>query len=62
MKIDIDEAIKALELDKTCDFEGDQQILEAALQLGIEALKRIQRQRKDLHISERRLLPGETED
>ena len=62
MKIDIDEAIKALELDKTCDFEGDQQILEAALQLGIEALKReIQNRQADYH-KPKVFLPGETEE
>jgi len=37
----IDEAIKILELEKTCDFEGESQDLDDALQLGIEALKAI---------------------
>ena len=63
MQINIDEAIKALELDKTCDFEGDQQILEAALQLGIEALKRIQKGRATLNWPFcDRPLPGETDE
>ena len=60
MIINIDEAIKALELDKTCDFEGDQQILEAALQLGIEALKVIEIHRTSGCLGLNFRLPGET--
>ncbi len=61
MQINIDEAIKALELDKTCDFEGDQQILEAALQLGIEALQKVKKARRYRMPEESILLPGEKE-
>ena len=59
MQISIEEAIKAMELDKTCDFEGDQQILEAALQLGIEALEKLKKSRHYKLPSSAILLPGE---
>ncbi|KKM93642.1 hypothetical protein LCGC14_1206290 [marine sediment metagenome] len=62
MKINIDEAIKALELDKTCDFEGDQQILEASLQLGIEALNQIKELRTHGLNTAAPTLPGETDE
>ena len=58
----IDEAIKALELDKTCDYEGDQQILVAALQLGIEALERVKDERHPDGWMGPSLLPSEAED
>ena len=61
MKITIDEAIKALKLDKTCDFEGAQEILEAALQLGIEAMERIQAIRPYSNCDQSYYLPGEEE-
>ncbi len=60
MQISIEEAIKALELDKTCDFEGDQQILEAALQLGIEALQQLKELRTHGLNTAAPTLPGET--
>lgn len=44
----IDKAIEILKLDKTCDFGGDADELEDAIQLGIEALKRVKAQRGPL--------------
>lgn len=58
----IDKAIEILTLDRTCDFEGDANDLEAALQLGIEALKYIERLRSIFYTSVIPPLPGETEE
>ena len=55
----IDEAIEIMELDKTCDFEGNAEALEAALQLGIEALKRCQILAKNDTYWAKRPLEGE---
>ncbi len=62
MTITIDKAIETLELDKTCEFEGDEQILTDALQLGIEALKKIKVARHYNVPSSAVLLPGENND
>ena len=57
----IDKAIELLrEVDEGCDPDaciGEKE----AVKLGIEGLKRIQRQRKNLQPHEIKLLPGETE-
>ena len=60
MKLD-----KAIEIQSDSAYGGSttfNQDFKDSQKLGIEALKRIQRQRKDLMPSERKLLPGETEE
>ena len=58
----IEKAIEILELSKNMDFEGCSHDLEAAHQLGIEALKRIQEYRQDPQFPTWVLiLPGESE-
>lgn len=57
----IDEAIRILKLSNADLAYETQKEKAQAKKLGIEALKRIQRQRKDLLPHERILLPGETE-
>ncbi len=56
----IDEAIKILELDKDCEFEGSANDLEDALQLGLEALKRVKLLRTSASYPHDKLLYGET--
>lgn len=55
----IDEAIQILTLDKKCEFEGDARDLEDALQLSIEALKRLEVYRNRHPELIWQLLPGE---
>ena len=56
----IERAIEILELDIKMEFEGCSDEIEAALRLGIEALKRLQDNRKDPEFDHWVLLPGET--
>ncbi len=57
----LDKAIEILELDKNCDYEGSSADLEAALQLGIEAMKRLREHRTEHIDITFRALPSETE-
>jgi hypothetical protein len=57
----IDEAIKLLEIELAPFVTLSTHGTKDAIKLGIEALKRIQRQRKDLFTNEIKLLPGEAE-
>jgi hypothetical protein len=58
----IDEAIRIIQENAAwLDIESSKGLFQA-LQLGIEALKRIKRQRLDLAPAERKPLPGETEE
>ena len=60
MKIEM--AIVILELSKNMDFEGCSDDLEAAHQLGIEALKRLQDNRRSPWSKDGHPLLGETEE
>jgi len=61
-KMTIDEAIKQLEDHAAPIYPQHPQKLQAALELGIEAMKRCLRLRSDKHCSPIKPLPGETED
>ncbi len=56
----IDEAVEILTLDKALEFEGSALDLEDALQLGIEALKRVKLLRTSASYPHDKLLYGET--
>lgn len=55
-------AMEILELSKNCEFEGDAEELEQAEQLGIEAIKAVQRGRARGGWIGNVYLPGETEE
>ncbi len=61
MTITIDEAIKVL--DRTHPKVGSfaNPVINEAVQLGVEALKLIKKERKNPHVWFNSLLPGETE-
>ena len=56
----IEKAIEVLTQDLTCDFEGSNDDLVTALQLGIDALQRLQENRLDPEFDHWTPLPGET--
>jgi len=59
--MNIQKAIEIITLDLTCDFEGEGADLEEALQLSIEALKRVEGNRHYPQPTVYPFLPGETE-
>jgi hypothetical protein len=58
----IDEAIKRLEVFKKDTSEGAPELLDDAIQLGIEALRREKQRRENPRWGLPPLLPGETEE
>lgn len=59
--MNIDEAIKKIEKVLKGASEGQRVVMDiVALQLGVEALKRVQEARKTAYFTNRTLLPGET--
>jgi len=58
----IDEAIEILDLEISCDFEGNEKDRQDAVKLGIEALKHIYELRHHHNVLPDYLLPGETEE
>ncbi len=56
----LEKAIEILEEDKNWDYEGVSEDLENALQLGIEALKRVKSIRIGGKPDKYTILPGET--
>ena len=60
--MNIEKAIEILYLSKEPEFEGDSNDFYEAIQLGIEALKRVQRTRPGYLYAKATRLPGETEE
>ena len=58
----LEKAIELLDLEISCDFEGNEKDRQDAVKLGIEALKRCQEARRKVYFTTRSLLPGETKE
>jgi len=60
--MNLEKAIEILDLELTCDFDGNERDRKNAVKLGIEALKRVIVNRQPIRAHWREPLPGETKE
>ena len=60
--MNITKALEILDLEISCDFDGNEQDRQDAVKLGIEALREVRKSRMGGPLLDGELLPGETEE